>query len=464
MKKSLFYLCFWACSLGLFTACSDDEEPSWQKLPTETISADNLELTLNSQKMSDASVSLTMSDAQTGVLTLTNAIRGWNEVKVDVSVAEQSDGSFRFQGTYEMPLTRTLLNSMKADVNGSITLDGKASVTVSTTAEGTLVRTWTLCDASYTDKYFDRNADGVLDSQDWFRYAPCHINWESDYSSDGNNPGLATGNITTVGTTALSYFMTQLLNHVTFNADGSIVAEYAAETPQMDMGGIMQAVFESTLPSRDGLKWNTSSANLAYWYVTDNDLYVVLDIPNIIAQAVADQGGEGGMDPTVITGVIQSLKGMSGAEVKQLLASLLTEMGGDSILSKLDITKISDADMEKLMGYVFNGFPLVHRIDNANFEDGQTLENMYVSVDKELFDILMPAVFPLLPDLETMLADMQIEIFGQSAPLLLLLKGLLGIQSLTEFEQIWEATSSFDIGLDLAVGSFSELIKAQSSK
>ena len=144
MKKSLFYLCFWACSLGLFTACSDDEEPSWQKLPTETISADNLELTLNSQKMSDASVSLTMSDAQTGVLTLTNAIRGWNEVKVDVSVAEQSDGSFRFQGTYEMPLTRTLLNSMKADVNGSITLDGKASVTVSTTAEGTLVRTWTL--------------------------------------------------------------------------------------------------------------------------------------------------------------------------------------------------------------------------------------------------------------------------------------------------------------------------------
>lgn len=50
MKKSLFYLCFWACSLGLFTACSDDEEPSWQKLPTETISADNLELTLNSQK------------------------------------------------------------------------------------------------------------------------------------------------------------------------------------------------------------------------------------------------------------------------------------------------------------------------------------------------------------------------------------------------------------------------------
>ena len=181
-------------------------------------------------------------------------------------------------------------------------------------------------------------------------------------------------------------------------------------------------------------------------------------------EAVADQGGEGGMDPTVITGVIQSLKGMSGAEVKQLLASLLTEMGGDSILSKLDITKISDADMEKLMGYVFNGFPLVHRIDNANFEDGQTLENMYVSVDKELFDILMPAVFPLLPDLETMLADMQIEIFGQSAPLLPLLKGLLGIQSLTEFEQIWEATSSFDIGLDLAVGSFSEFIKPQSSK
>lgn len=458
MKKSLFYLFALICSMGVFTGCSEDDQPNWQKLPSETISAENLELTLNEKKMSDATVSLAVKDAQSGVLTLTKAIRGWDEVQVDVTLAEQADGSFKFQGSYMLPLTRTLLNSMEAKVDGTITMDGKATVSVKTVAEGVLVQTWTLCDASHFDTYFDYNGDGVIDRNDSKRYAPCHINWISDYTSDGNNPGLATNNITIVGTTALSYFMTQLLNKVTFNADGSLTAEYAENMPSLDMGKLMSAMLGGGLPSREGLSWKTSPANLVDWYATDNDLYVVLDIPAIIAQAMADQGnGEGNAE--VIVSVIESLKGKTPAEIKQLIGALLEQVGKDTILAKLDINKVSDEGIAKLMGYVFDGFPLSHFIGAAHFKNGLQLENMYVSLDKELFDILMPALCPVLPDLDDLLKNTTIDLFGKPTPIFPLIQGLLGIQSMVEFEQIWKATSSFDIGLDLALGSYSETIK-----
>lgn len=454
MKKSLFYLFALICSMGVFTGCSDDEQPNWQKLPSDAISAENLELTLNEKNMPDAAVTLAVKDAQSGVLTLTKAIRGWDEVQVDVTLAEQADGSFKFQGSYMLPLTRTLLNSMEAKVDGTITIDGKATVSVKTVAEGMLVQTWTLCDDSHIDKFGDYNGDGLIDFKDGIRYAPCHINWISDYTSDGNNPGLATSNITTVGTTALSYFMTQLLNKVTFNADGSLTAEYAENMPELNMNQLMSVMMGGALPSREGLTWKTSPANLVDWYATDNDLYVVLDIPAIMAQAVADQGGEG--DTEAIVSIIESLKGKTPAEIKQLIAALLEQVGKDTILAKLDISKISDEGIETLMDYAFNGFPLSHFIGDVNFENGMKLENMYVSVDKEVFDILMPALFPMLPDLDELLQNTTIEIYGNPTPIYPLIKALLGIQNVTEFEQIWEATSSFNIGLNLALGSYSE--------
>lgn len=202
------------------------------------------------------------------------------------------------------------------------------------------------------------------------------------------------------------------------------------------------------------MTWKTSPANLVDWYATDNDLYVVLDIPAIMAQAVADQGGEG--DTEAIVSIIESLKGKTPAEIKQLIAALLEQVGKDTILAKLDISKISDEGIETLMDYAFNGFPLSHFIGDVNFENGMKLENMYVSVDKEVFDILMPALFPMLPDLDELLQNTTIEIYGNPTPIYPLIKALLGIQNVTEFEQIWEATSSFNIGLNLALGSYSE--------
>lgn len=100
-------------------------------------------------KFSEASVSLAMTDAQNGVLTLNNAVRGLNKVAVNVSVAEQSDGSFSFQGTNSIATTKAvadLVSSIDVNVAGTITLDGKATVEVTSAANGFLVKKWNLCD------------------------------------------------------------------------------------------------------------------------------------------------------------------------------------------------------------------------------------------------------------------------------------------------------------------------------
>ena len=43
---------------------------------------------------------------------------------------------------------------------------------------------------------------------------------------------------------------------------------------------------------------------------------------------------------------------------------------------------------------------------------------------------------------------------GQQVPIWSLISGLTGLQSLTEIEPLWKATTQFNIGLDLGTGSY----------
>lgn len=442
MKKNLLYAFALICSLSFFTACSDDEEnANWTKLPTETISAENLTLTTNSQSFPNASVSLAMTDAQNGVLTLNNAVRGLNKVAVNVSVAEQSDGSFSFQGTNSIATTKAvadLVSSIDVNVAGTITLDGKATVEVTSAANGFLVKKWVLADSVYR-KYNEAKLE--------MRCAPASINWKSTY-----NNGTSADNIDNIGTLALSVVMNKLLNTVEFCPNGAIVANYVKEVPEIDfntmMSEVMGAMFSGTLASRADLSWVTSPENLAYWYASGDNLYVALDIANIVSQAMKDQGQEG--ESIDFAAILEMLKGMSGAEIKNLLSGLLQGLGEDNaILAKLDLNKISDSDIEKFVGYLFNGFPLNYQLKTVALKDGSQLEDIYINIDKETFDIVMPVLFPLLPDLEEIVKNIK-----EPVDVWAVIQGLLGINSLTEIENIWNETSSFNIGLDLANGSF----------
>lgn len=115
-----------------------------EKLPSQVITAENLSLTTNIPHASDAGVKLNMSDAQNGVLTLHKVVRGTDELEVKVTVAEQADGTFKFQGEESISASTKaawqVLNSIKVRVSGSITVEGKADVAVSTEASGDIVK------------------------------------------------------------------------------------------------------------------------------------------------------------------------------------------------------------------------------------------------------------------------------------------------------------------------------------
>ena len=437
MKKNWFYLFALICSVALFTACSDDDEPAnWQKLPTEAITAENLTLTTNSQAQTNASATLAMIDAQTGTLTLTNAIRGLDEVSMNVTVSEQNDGSFQFQGSTSVAMTKAvadLINSIDVTASGTITLEGTATVNVTTAANGYLVKTWNLCDATYTDA--DNNV-----------YGAGKIRWTASYeSATGVN---SAENIQQLGTLVLHAIMQQVLKDVEFRADGAIVASYASEI-NLSQDAIMGAIFGGGVDV-SGIEWISSPANLAYWYPSDNNINVVLDIPSIIAQALQDQGGDSAGMAETIMAVLEQLQNATPAEIKAILANLLQNVGEGTILANLDLTQIADEDIAKLMDYLTNGFPLKYDITTPVLSDGVTTVNdIYVYLDKDFMDILMPAVAPLLasPELDTIVS----EAVGQYWSLV---KMLLGINSLADINDIWASTTLFKVGLDLSDGSF----------
>ena len=448
MKKNLFYLFALICSMSLFTACSDDDDPSWKKLPSQVITAENLSLTTNIPHASDAGVKLNMSDAQNGVLTLHKVVRGTDELEVKVTVAEQADGTFKFQGEESISASTKaawqVLNSIKVRVSGSITVEGKADVAVSTEASGDIVKKFLLCDkVVYADPKDRTNL-----------YAPGKLVWVSPYG-EGNNSGLAAVNIATVGTNVLSALMIQLLKDVEFKADGSIVANYAEEI-NITMDQMISAGMGS-MPSTDGIKWKTSPANLAYWYLKGEQIYVVLNIPAIVEEAMKDSENSN-MTSESIMNMVEMVKGMSGADIKKLLDPILKGLGENNILSKLDISKIADSDIERLIGYITEGFPLNYKTSQLEIKEGEevvrTVNDISIYLDKSIFDIFMPAIYPMLPDVDALLKGMEIDLFGQKMPLWSLLSTLTGLQSMTEIEDIWKVTTVFNLGINLGDGSY----------
>lgn len=142
MKKNFKFLFAVLCSVALFTACSSDDPESWTQLPKNeiTTASGDLSLSVNGQLSQTGKAILEAKSATEGVLTLTDAIPGYEKVPVDVTMAEQNNGTFSFEGTTDLttaPSRAMAAGSDKAfmtlNVKGTITTDGKAIVNVTAT-------------------------------------------------------------------------------------------------------------------------------------------------------------------------------------------------------------------------------------------------------------------------------------------------------------------------------------------
>ena len=152
------------------------------------------------------------------------------------------------------------------------------------------------------------------------------------------------------------------------------------------------------------------------------------------------------------------VKSMSGADIKNLLGQLLAGLEDDNMLKKLDISKISDSDIEKLISYVIDGFPLNYRTTQLEIKNEEelvrTVNDLSIYLDKDLFDIFMPALYPMLPDVDALLKNTNIEFGGQSIPLWNMIQMLTALNSMTEIEGIWNVTTRFNLGISLGDNSY----------
>lgn len=142
MKKNLFFLCALICSMSLFTACGDDDEDTtWQNIPDST--SENTTLKINGSDLEGASASLDIKSAEAGVLTLTNAVYGHDNITVDVAMTKSNDSLYVFEGTANIDgaISKSIAavdKGLTVAAKGSVQTNGKLNVEVTTSGWGTL--------------------------------------------------------------------------------------------------------------------------------------------------------------------------------------------------------------------------------------------------------------------------------------------------------------------------------------
>lgn len=429
MKKNLLYVLALVASVAFFTGCSDDDDNSWKEIPSTEIKGENATLTVNGQAVA-GSIQLQAKNGEQGVLKLNNIVNGYDNVDIDVALVKQPDESFNFSGEKVLSNTATKAIDMAVTttvkVNGNVTMTGKATVEVATEFAGGITGIWHL-----TDSLIQAENTEIEESPFYFIWnAPGHY-------VNGENSALTSSQLASFAQFILIPILSDVLNQVDFAADGNITAKYYSGT-KFSMDWIMGHMAE-IIPSKDKT-WLDSPSGLVNWYVKGNKLYVIPNIGNIIAQVMKDSG-KSDMGNLDLTSILDSLKGMSGKDIKALLSGILPKD------LPLDLTKIPDAKMEEMVGWLTTGIPLNYKAKDITLKNAKTLTGLYVYVDKDFVDPFMPLLFPLLPQVDKMMQESAPDLYP-------LLSYMLGIKSLAEIEDIWKDTDKFEIGIELADKSF----------
>lgn len=139
MKKKLFFLLAFMCSVSIFMSCSKDDGDTWKEIP-KNITAENATLTLNGKSIAGTAVTIDVQSAKTAIVTLKNVLYGHSSVPVNVVMEEQDNHSYNFQGSTNIKgETKTDTDlGLTVKVNGNITKDGKMMLDITTSGWGAI--------------------------------------------------------------------------------------------------------------------------------------------------------------------------------------------------------------------------------------------------------------------------------------------------------------------------------------
>lgn len=276
MKKNLFYYLFAViCSVALFTSCSDDDDDKVVSPVGETTftDANGLALTYSGVSMLGKKVTFTpnAADATKATLTLSGLMDLSSILRSNDTPAVNAPGVIPGETTTTLNVENMIIDGDKVVFEGteenngrSIKYSGEAtSENMNLALEVTMpsnVLSGTSWDLAPTGTMFDGDP-----------MAPIHVKWDADEfpfnegTWDINSAISLIVSMTQIEGKSIPQLLSGVLNKVTFLPDGNIQAEYKN--------------------SLTDTEWKTSELNIATYTVSNNKIYLFLNLSQIMSSA-----------------------------------------------------------------------------------------------------------------------------------------------------------------------------------
>lgn len=420
--KTLRKLLLVACAAFFFTSCEEtyNDKLFWPgELSQEYgsyIKPSTLDLTYSGEKLIGKSVSFITEDSKKGTLTLNDIIPGEKETSFRIDLLEKED-NYTFSGetvsaagatvTYTGSITP---KAMKLDLN--VTMPQNQWMNSYLLSELTRSRGKDVVRNQETGQYKWGEADNQILT------AALYTDMDLEMVKDA---GSLYATISTLIKGMGGYLLPQLLRNVNLESDGNITAEYT--TDEMQLGEqkfseinmddpesmqqvsmfIMMKLMFNTLSAEDiaaatqGRTYAPSPRGLAHWYVKNDLLYVKLNLPAIISQAMQGQGKT--VDGNLIAGIADAILKANPFLLKTLLGAV-NESLDNSLLSM--IANMDYQNFQMFFSWIKEGIPM--HIEKVNGHTHMYLDRAALSPIIAFIPNLQP-IMEGIPNFGPMLYD-----------------------------------------------------------
>lgn len=276
MKKNLFYYLFAViCSVALFTSCSDDDDDKVVSPVGETTftDANGLALTYSGVSMLGKKVTFTpnAADATKATLTLSGLMDLSSILRSNDTPAVNAPGVIPGETTTTLNVENMIIDGDKVVFEGTEENNGR-SIKYSgeaTSKNMNLALEVTMPSNVLSGTSWDLAPTGTMFEGD--PMAPIHVKWDADEFPFGggtwdiNSAISLIVSMTQIEGKSIPQLLSGVLNKVTFLPDGNIQAEYKN--------------------SLTDTEWKTSELNIATYTVSNNKIYLFLNLSQIMSSA-----------------------------------------------------------------------------------------------------------------------------------------------------------------------------------
>ena len=444
---------FWvACAVFFFTSCEEtyNDKLFWPgEISREYgsyIKPYTLDLTYSGEKLIGKTISFKTEDSETGTLTLNDVIPGEASTPINgIKLYENEEkGNYTFNGT------NITMGGATVKYSGSITPKAmKLDVNV-TMPQNRWNKSYDLSNFTKGKKMTIGTSGGeyVWKETNEILTGAFYVHMDDvELTQAGSQLFLRMKLIQN----ALCYFIPQLLQTITLQPDGNIIANYTTSPvyigkvpineidPDKDVATIAMFVMKfmiGTMSATDinsalaNRTWATSPINLLTWSVNNGKLKINLNLPAIISQVTKDS--ETPIDPGLISGIVEALSKSDAIQLQKLLGTVNAVLGNQYLGI---ITNMNESNFQQI-------FYLLTECITFNVEEEEGHTHLYLTKESTT------AFIQLLPQLQPVIENLLPENMANNTTFKNLLGYLMGTNE-DSLPILWNAANTIDLGLDL---------------